>query len=121
MITRLLTDPGDADLLYATVANVGHSHVFRSRDGGRTWGDSDKGQLPDVPHHAIAIASDSDTLFVANDVGVFASTDRGATWANLSLNLPHTMFVDLIYQRSEGTLYAASYGRSVWRLQLKPL
>ncbi len=54
MITRLATSPTNANLLYATVANFGHGHVFRSDDGGTTWEDLDKGQLPDVPHHAIA-------------------------------------------------------------------
>jgi len=33
-ITRIETHPNFANLLYVTVANFGHAHVFRSRDGG---------------------------------------------------------------------------------------
>ena len=116
-VTRLETSPIDANRVYATVANYGHSHVFRSNDGGLTWSDIDRGQLPDVPHHAIAISRAApDTLYVATDAGVFISRDAGATWANLSGNLPHTMVVDLVYHEKDRTLMAATYGRSLWRL-----
>lgn len=121
-ITRLASSPADANLLYATFANFGHSHVFRSRDGGLTWQDIDKGRLPDVPHHSIAIPPDDPkTIFVCNDVGVFMTRDAGAGWMNLTLNLPNVMVVDLTYHQKDGTLLAATYGRSLWRLRLKQL
>src|SRR4030095_5390263 len=54
-VARLATSPVDASVVFATMANFGHGHVFRSRDGGTVWEDVAKGQLPDVPHHAVAI------------------------------------------------------------------
>ena len=54
-ITRLESHPADPDLVYATVANFGHSHLFRTKDGGLTWEDVDFGQLPDVPAHAVVM------------------------------------------------------------------
>jgi len=118
-ITRLTTSPTNANLLYATVANFGHSHVFRSTDSGTTWEDIDKGQLPDVPHHAITIARDApNTLYVGNDAGVFTSPDTGRTWTSLTRNLPNVMVVDLVYQLNDRTLTAATYGRSMWRLAI---
>ena len=102
------------------MANFGHGHVFRSDDGGTTWEDLDKGQLPDVPHHAIAIARDApNTVYVCSDAGVFVSPDGGRTWMNLTRSLPNVMVVDLVYQLHDGTLTAATYGRSMWRLQVK--
>jgi photosystem II stability/assembly factor-like uncharacterized protein len=110
----------DAETVFATVANFGHSHVYRSRDGGANWEDIDKGRLPDVPHHSMVIPPDSPkTIYVCNDVGVFVTPDSGGTWMNLTRNLPNTMIVDLAYHRKEGTLSAATYGRSLWRLRLK--
>lgn len=118
-MTRLVSDPGDANVIFATFANFGHSHVFRSRDGGETWEDIDKGQLPNVPHHCILIPNDgTNRLFVCNDAGVFVSLDSGGTWANLSRNLPSTMVVDLAYHLQDRTLSAATYGRSIWRLSV---
>jgi len=119
-ITRLETSRGGgADLLLATIANFGHSHVFRSQDGGVTWTDVDKGQLPDVPHHAILIASDDpNTVYVCNDVGVFVSKDGANTWSNMSLNLPNVMVIDLVNQPTDRLLYGATYGRSIWRIKV---
>jgi photosystem II stability/assembly factor-like uncharacterized protein len=118
-VTRLATSPNNADVLLATVANFGHSHVFRSRDGGMTWEDVDKGRLPDVPHHSIAIPPASPaTIYVASDAGVFASQDGGDSWSNLTRNLPSVMVVDLVYHAASHTMSAATYGRSIWRLAI---
>jgi photosystem II stability/assembly factor-like uncharacterized protein len=108
-----------AEFLFVTIANFGHSHVFCSRDGGRNWEDVDKGQLPDVPHHAVVIRPDEpQTVYVANDAGVFVSNDSGATWMNMTQNLPNVMVVDLVLQEKDRTLSAATYGRSLWRTRI---
>jgi len=118
-ITRLETSPTDANLIFATVANFGHSHVFRSRDGGSTWEDVDRGQLPDVPHHALLIRSEEpNRLYVGNDAGVFALETEAGTWMNLTKNLPNAMVIDLVYHTKDKALLVATYGRSIWRLQL---
>lgn len=118
-ITRLMTSPANAQVVYATVANSNAHHVFRSKDGGSTWVDIDRGQLPDVPHHAIAIATARpSTLYVCSDAGVYVSSDTGETWKSLTRNLPTVPIVDLIYHEVDGTLTAASYGRSIWRLKI---
>ena len=119
-ITRLESHPRNARVLFATVANFGHSHVYRSDDGGTTWADVDGGQLPDVPHNAVVIQTDQpDRVYVANDIGVFASTDGGRNWRNLTRNLPYVPVVDLVYHEGDGTLVAATYGRSLWRIKVK--
>lgn len=120
-VTRIdTTARSGANTLVATVANFGHSHVFRSKDGGLTWEDIDRGALPDVPHHAVLIRPDDpNQIFVATDAGVFSSTDGGDTWANHTRNLPNVMVVDLIYQLHDKSLTAATYGRSIWRIPLE--
>jgi photosystem II stability/assembly factor-like uncharacterized protein len=118
-ITRILTSPTDAQLVYVTVANFGTSHVFRSSDGAASWADVDGGKLPNAPHHAIAIPkAKPSTLFVCSDAGVHVSPDSGATWKSLTGNLPTVPIVDLVYHELDGTLSAASYGRSIWRLKV---
>jgi photosystem II stability/assembly factor-like uncharacterized protein len=118
-ITRLATSPTNAKVVYATVANANARHVFRSKDGGLNWVDIDRGRLPDVPHHAIAIPkARPSTLYVCSDAGVHVSSDAGVTWKSLTRNLPTVPIVDLVYHEVDGTLTAASYGRSIWRLKV---
>jgi photosystem II stability/assembly factor-like uncharacterized protein len=119
IVTRLETHPKNAKRVYATVGGAGHPHVYRSDDACATWRALDGGQLPDSPHHAIVCRPDQpDTIFVASDAAVHRSDDGGVTWSNISGNLPHTMFVDLAYQRKDRTLTVATYGRSMFRLSL---
>jgi photosystem II stability/assembly factor-like uncharacterized protein len=116
-ITRIESSPLDANLLFITTANFGTSHAFRSTDGGRQWEDVDRGQLPGVPHHALAIPPDRpQTVYVCNDAGVFVSPDLGGTWMSLTRNLPNVMIVDLVYHTHDRTLTVATYGLSLWRL-----
>lgn len=49
---------------------------------------------------------------------MFVSDDEGDTWANLTRNLPTVIVIDLVYHETDRTLTAATYGRSVWRLQV---
>ena len=58
-LTRIESAAADAGLLFATVANFGRSHLYRSNDGGLNWIDVDQGRLPDVPHHALLIRPDA--------------------------------------------------------------
>ncbi len=118
-ITRIAVKPNNANLVMVTVANSGSSHVFRSDNGGDTWRDMDRGVLPDAPFHAIAIpASKPRTVFACGDAGVYASGNLGKTWRNLTGSLPTTLMVDLVYQDQDRTLSVATYGRSIWRVDL---
>ena len=118
-ITRIETAPGNARDVVVTVANFGNRHVFRSTDAGASWTDIDGGRLPDVPHHALLLRPDKPAeLWVCNDAGVFVTDDGGTTWRNGTGNLPPVMVVDLVFHTQSRTLFAATYGRSIWRLQL---
>ncbi len=119
MITRIAAQPGAPHSVFLTSANSGNSHVFRSNDAGATWTDIDGGKLPDVPHHALLIRPDQPAdLYVCNDAGVYLTTDGGLTWRNATGKLPMVMVVDLAYHRASKLLFAATYGRSIWKASL---
>jgi photosystem II stability/assembly factor-like uncharacterized protein len=119
LISRIETHPENALQVYVTIAGTQHSHIFKSVDGGRTWADIDHGILPDVPYNAILVRPDQPSeIYVACDVGVFFTADEGASWKNISDNLPTVMVTDLVYRVSDRSLYAATYGRSAWVRQL---
>lgn len=119
MITRIATRPGTPNTVYVTCGNSGNPHVFVSRDAGATWADIDGGRLPDLAHHALLVRPDRpNELWVCNDAGVFCTADDGLNWRNATGNLPFVMVVDLVYQRATKTLFAATYGRSLWKASL---
>ena len=120
VITRIESHPADANHLLLTVAGEMNSHLFESTDGGVNWTDLDQGRLPRAPHHAVIIPpDDARSIYVCSDAGVYHSPDFGQTWTNLSRNLPHVMVVDLVYHQGTSTLIAATYGRSLWRIQVR--
>lgn len=119
MITRIATQPGSPKTVYVTCANSGNRHVWMSTDAGATWTDIDGGKLPDLPHHALFVRPDKPAeLWACNDAGVYVTADGGLTWLNATGNLPFVMVVDLVYHRASKTLYAATYGRSIWKAVL---
>jgi len=82
-IYSLLSLPNDENILLAGT-NQG---VFRSEDGGKTWGVQDEGRAITA---LSAISGSSDLLsysITENEVGVMISKDQGATWEKLGLDL----------------------------------
>jgi uncharacterized protein (TIGR03437 family) len=93
-------------------------HVFQTVNGGASWSDI-SGNLPNSPADGIVIDPDqSNTLYVATDIGVFATVDGGTTWDPPGSGLPGGAVTALALHRSTRILRAATHGRSVWDLQL---
>ena len=119
-LTRIKSSPRDADVVFLTVGSTGHSHVFRSLDGGLAWTDLDRERLPDAEHYSIAIPRDApESIYVSHAAGLCFSPDRGENWQDLTLNLPNTRVVDILYHDKDGALYAATYGRGLFRIQVR--
>ena len=63
---------------------------------------------PDVPN----------TLYIATEQGVYSTADGGNTWNLLGTGLPNVAVTAVKLHRPTRILRAATYGRSVWDLQL---
>lgn len=78
--------------------------------------------LPHAPLYAIVRlpSAPNQSWFVAGDVGVFRTDDGGTSWANATapLGLPNTLVRDLRLSGDGNTLYAATFGRGVWSMDL---
>ena len=126
-VTRLAVDPSDDAIAYVTFSGFRVdqplAHVFRTTDHGGRWTDV-SGDLPDAPVNDIAVdPRRSSTLYVGTDVGVFVSNDVGASWNPLGSGLPDGLVItDMkLLPGPPLTLLAATYGRSIFSLELPDL
>ncbi len=121
-VTSLTVDPFDAAKVYITQSgyrwNEYEPHVMRSDDGGMTWTDIGAG-LPEVPVNDLVIDTTYGRLIVATDAGVYSTTDAGSSWQLLGSSMPRVVVTDLTLHYPTKKLIAATYGRSMYTLQLQ--
>jgi photosystem II stability/assembly factor-like uncharacterized protein len=111
-ISDFLVDPDFPQRFWATYSDPGA--VFRSDDGGDAWIDV-TANLPSIPVNAVVTdPSDPDRVWVACDVGVFESTNTGATWAVYGTGLPNALAVDLLFYEPDRLLRVGTRSRGVW-------
>ncbi|HEX2940740.1 MAG TPA: hypothetical protein VHO91_06805 [Rhodopila sp.] len=126
-VMRMAQHPSKPGTIYAALEVNG---VMRTEDGGESWIDcsQDLIRLAQLPHlkskivsdtynegmldgHAIAISSaDPDKVIVAVRMGLFETTDRGATWQDMEVGRfsPTTYGRDIKVSPQDGnTMYAA--------------
>jgi photosystem II stability/assembly factor-like uncharacterized protein len=90
-------------------------YLWKTTDYGRTWTRIDAG----IPAGAYTRTIREDPvrrglLYVGTETGIWYSTDDGAHWGSLQLNLPRSSVRDLHIHGSD--LIAATHGRAFWLL-----
>ncbi|MGI8688668.1 MAG: IPT/TIG domain-containing protein [Thermomicrobiales bacterium] len=116
--TSIAVDRTNPNTVYATFGNFGVGHVWMTTDCN-SWANI-SGNLPDVPVQSLVTyaASPNPALIVGTDVGVFQSTDNGATWVALQSGLPNVGIQQLFTDPSLTTLFAATHGRGMWKISI---
>jgi photosystem II stability/assembly factor-like uncharacterized protein len=122
------TSPGSILVgLSGTATGTGHLWACNNTRAGaaRTWTNvsgTAPNNLPDVSLNSIALdpKNPATTWYVGTDVGVFATSNAGATWQNATtpLGLPNVQVNDVQADAGTGYLNAATYGRGIWRIPL---
>ena len=97
----------------STIPEAGKGHVFMSNDNGKTWNDV-SANLPDVPLNSIKVLANG-ALVAGSDLGVVYRAPGATNWTRLGTGLPLTVVTDLEVQPT-GDLYAATYGRGIWKI-----
>lgn len=116
-VVDLKVDPSTSGTLYAVrnSASANQDHIKKSTDFGETWSDI-TANLPDVTMSAIAVSPySSHHLYVATDLGVFATTNGGAEWFEFNDGLPLVYATDIHYHPLDRTLRLSTLGRGAWK------
>ncbi|MDO8588602.1 MAG: hypothetical protein Q7T82_16360 [Armatimonadota bacterium] len=128
-IFALSVNPSNKNDLLVGVSGTGTSHLWRCADTAsayRFWDDvsgvASPKKLPDVSLNTIARDpwDPNKTWYVGNDVGVFQTSDGGVAWYNATnpLGLPNVQVNDLKAVVGQNNLYAATFGRGMWKIGL---
>jgi photosystem II stability/assembly factor-like uncharacterized protein len=115
----------DNDTAYAAINTLRlddlRPHIFRTRDGGRTWQRIVNG----IPNGTIVNVVREDPqrkglLYAGTEQAVYVSFDDGEHWQSLRLNMPATSIRDLVIKDDD--IVVGTHGRSFWILDdLTPL
>lgn len=122
-ITRVTASPTDAATAYLTVSgyrwNEPLPHVFKTTDLGQNW-QNISSNLPEAPMNDILVdPANPATLWAAGDMGVFTSNDDGGSWELLASGLPNVPVTDLEFHVPTRKLVAATFGRSMYSIDLQ--
>jgi hypothetical protein len=121
-ISRVAIDPTDAKVMYVTYSGYRSGtetpYVLKSANTGAAWTDI-TGNLPAAPVNDLVV--DGAALYAATDVGVYVTSDGGGTWNALGTGLPNLPVDDIELVASTDELYAATFGRGMWKVSLAGL
>jgi photosystem II stability/assembly factor-like uncharacterized protein len=97
------------------------NHVVKSTDAGQTWQVADGGlpRLPLLKTLTDPTDPSGNIAYVANVIGVYRTTNGGATWTRFGNGLPFADFYDLYIPEDGSFRRASSFGRGVWEIQLR--
>jgi photosystem II stability/assembly factor-like uncharacterized protein len=98
------------------IATTNNQSVYLSSDGGLNW-TSIKWDLPNFSAQALAWQDNGeDGLYVGMNYGVYYTDNAlGNTWVPFNNGLPNVRINELEINTADDRLYAATYGRGLWR------
>ncbi len=120
-VTSVVPSPNEVNTVYATLSGFKgegiEPYVFRSENNGDTW-ENISGDLPEIGGIndilVLPNTQNDSLLFVGTDLGVYASSDLGATWQRLGEGMPFVAVFDIEYEPTEHRLIAGTFARSMY-------
>ncbi|MFO0092864.1 MAG: WD40/YVTN/BNR-like repeat-containing protein, partial [Gemmatimonadaceae bacterium] len=109
----------DANTAYAAVNTFRlddlRPHIYRTRDGGKTWTEIVRGLATDAPVNVVREdPKRPGLLYAGTEHQVWFSLNDGDDWHPLRLNMPFISIRDLIVKDDD--LAVATHGRGFWIL-----
>lgn len=110
----------DTDVLVG-LQGTGPNHLWRCTNTSAAvpvWTNV-SGNLPHTPINAVCFdPHNAGRWYVGTDIGVFMTSNSGASWTNLTyLGLPNVHVNALRVSKNKAYIYAATFGRGIWRIQ----
>jgi hypothetical protein len=132
-VSRAVIDPTNSNTAYVTLAYYTNpstaGQIWRTinlNSATPTWtsiGNTGTG-LPNIPVNGFAVDASDPThpgvsvLYAGSDIGVYRSTDSGASWTPFGTGLPRVSVFDMAIQPTNRILRIATHGRGMWEIAL---
>lgn len=114
-VNRVVVDPNNHNSVYVMYESFGGQALWHSGNGGSTWTDISSG-LPDAPVFDLALnPANANDLYAATEVGLFTSTDGGASWGTTNDGPANVRIVQLDWF-DPSHLVTATHGRGMWQM-----
>jgi len=128
-IGRAMIDPNNKNVAYVAlsyyapagqgiwkITNLNAAGV--SGGAAPVWAAAGSG-IPPIPINGFAIDPlNSNNLYAGTDIGVYFSSDAGASWTPFGSSLPRVAVFDLQIQPTSRILRAGTHGRGIWETAL---
>ena len=96
-------------------------YIWKSTNYGKNWIDI-TGNIPIGPVNTIREdPKNPNILYVGTDVGVYITIDGGKQWHVLTKDFPSTFVHDLVIHPRNDILVAATHGRGMWAMDVRPI
>jgi hypothetical protein len=113
-ISDLAIDPRNEQHIWVTVGGYGAGKVYSYNLATNIW-TNESGSLPDLPANCMAVDTASRTRYVGTDAAVFYKDTLMSDWALYNNHLPTVHVYDVQINYSTGDVWAATYGRGMWK------
>ena len=120
-ISYVIVHPSDHNTLWVTFSGYSSGEkVYKSTDGGDNWINI-SGTLPNIPVNCIELdkSSNLETVFIGTDLGVFTTDSTINDWNVFGNSLPNVIVNELEIQYQSNKLFAATFGRGLWNIDLE--
>lgn len=92
--------------------------LYKTTNAGASWTRINN-DLPPVALNDMVISPDNKKILaVATDIGVYYSVNGGTNWQPLGAGMPVVIVSALYYAPVSKTLYASTYGRSIYKVKV---
>lgn len=121
-VQRIRIDPSNPNRVYACLGGFASDNLWVSNDSGGSWTritGTGNTALPASPIRDMAIHPvRPNWIYAATVVGIFASTDGGATWQTTNMGPAAVDINELKFLPNSAVLLAGTHGRGMWTINL---
>jgi len=113
IISDVKVDPRDKNHIWVSFSGYGSPEIVQW-NLSTGWATLNTG-LPDVPVNCIAIDTQNRDLYIGTDIGVYFMDTTMTSWVPYTYHMPVVRANDLQINYATNEIWAATYGRSLWK------